>query len=65
MPFLYNPADRAFIVTEDGRFDLDDLLPAGSDWRIVHANDINNKGEIVGIGISSFGPHRAVLLKPE
>jgi len=44
--------------------DLNDLLAAGSEWTIETAFDINNRGHIVGSGVSPTGERRAVLLKP-
>jgi len=44
--------------------DLNDLLAAGSGWTIETAFDINNRGHIVGSGVSPTGERRAVLLEP-
>ncbi len=42
---------------------LDSLLPPGSGWALNRAHDINNRGEIVGLGRFN-GQNRAFLLTP-
>jgi probable HAF family extracellular repeat protein len=45
------------------RFELNDLLPAGSEMRLVRANGINDRGQIAGLG--GLGNERfAVVLSP-
>ncbi len=57
-------ASRAFVWTpSDGMKDLNDLIPAGSDWVLSSALAINNRGQIVGSGFHS-GRRRAFLLTP-
>jgi len=45
--------------------DLNDLIPATSNWTLVEAWDINNNGWIVGWGEAPNGSTRAFLLIPE
>ncbi|GAA2050500.1 hypothetical protein GCM10009839_66240 [Catenulispora yoronensis] len=42
---------------------LDTLLPAGSGWTLQAANGINDRGQIVGVGLHN-GHKRAYLLTP-
>jgi len=59
--------DRGFLWEQStGMRSLDDLIPPRSDWRIVFGYDINNHGQIAGIGEEQFGNKwfRAVLLTP-
>ncbi|MCK4625358.1 MAG: PEP-CTERM sorting domain-containing protein [Phycisphaerae bacterium] len=44
---------------------LNDILPEGSDWNLKYANDINDKGWIVGQGFNPEGNLHAFLLIPE
>jgi probable HAF family extracellular repeat protein len=37
-------------TAEGGMIDLNDLLPPWSDWELLNAYDINDKGQIVGSG---------------
>ena len=62
-----NPPWRecAFLWTEDSMVDLNDLLPSDSDIdELVCANDINDRGQIVGIGTTPAGNMHAVVLSP-
>ena len=54
----------AFIWQNGEMLDLNDLLPPNSGWRLAQANDINNKGQIVGYG-EIGGKTRAFLLTPD
>jgi hypothetical protein len=45
-----NPDSRAMIFLNGQAHDLNDMIPADSGWRLIHANDINDKGQIVGWG---------------
>jgi probable HAF family extracellular repeat protein len=62
------PAGRhAFIYTRtNGMSDLNDLVP-GSGWIFQEAQAINNRGQIVGIGIFESDPdhQRAFMLTPD
>lgn len=42
---------------------LNDLLPADSGWSLTHATDINDHGDIVGVGYLN-GQQRGFLLSP-
>lgn len=41
---------RAWVWTNGAARDLNTLLPPGSGWILIGANDINDRGEIVGTG---------------
>ncbi len=43
--------------------DLNTLIPRDSGWVLLSANDINNRGQIVGYGRRN-GQKRAFLLTP-
>ncbi|MEM8678209.1 MAG: hypothetical protein AAGF97_02535, partial [Planctomycetota bacterium] len=54
----------AAVIWEAGEiFDLNTLIPAGSDWNLLSANGINTQGQIVGFGTLA-GETRAFLLTP-
>ncbi len=53
--FLYDP--------DEGMMRLNDLIPPDSGWRGLDPRDINEVGQIVGIGRLS-GPYRAFLMTP-
>jgi uncharacterized membrane protein len=48
---------------QDGVQDLNDRLPPDSPWHLEVANDINEAGEIVGVGALNGVPERAFLLQ--
>jgi probable HAF family extracellular repeat protein len=53
----------AFLWRDGTMHDLNTLIPAGSDWTLLRANDINDRGQIVGYGFrEGFGGFRAFLL---
>jgi len=55
---------RAFLYTEGVMYDLNSLIPAGSEWDYLGAAlDINNKGQIVGWGCIN-GESHAFLMTP-
>ena len=61
-----DPSVRHAFVWQDGEIDdLNDLLdgPGATDWLLVSANDINERGQIVGTGIIN-GQEHAFLLEP-
>jgi probable HAF family extracellular repeat protein len=62
----YFDADHAFLWTEkDGFRDLNDLIPAGSGWKLQVATGINDRGEIVGFGSHSGEDAAGFLLIPQ
>jgi len=56
--------DRAFLWQSGVMIDLNDLIPSDSNWTLLSAQAINDKGEIVGYGINPKGDERAFLLTP-
>lgn len=52
---------RAFLYSGGILFDLNDLLPPGSGWVLTEANDINDEGEVVGIGRINGEDHAYVM----
>jgi len=54
---------RAFLYTDGTLYDLNDLIGRNSGWVLWVANDINEKGQIIGQG-TYFGQERAFLLTP-
>jgi len=55
----YEP--HAFVYENGAMTDLNSLLPFGSDWKLVQAFAINNKGRIVGYGLTHGQFHAFVL----
>jgi probable HAF family extracellular repeat protein len=56
---------RAFLWEPGGRMvDLNSLISSDSDIYVTLASQINNRGEIVGLGVLPNGDERAVLLVP-
>jgi len=57
---------HAFLHREGTMLDLNDLIPAGSGWTLTFATDINDQGQICGVGVPSGSSQgRAFLLTPE
>lgn len=56
IPFIVKPGQPAV--------SLNDRIPANSGWVLLHANGINQKGQIVGIGLR-FGQYRGFVLSPK
>jgi len=53
------------VLWEGGRMVyLDELLPRGHGWSLLHVTDINNQGWIIGMGRSPEGLTEAWLMKP-
>ena len=44
--------------------DLNSLIPSSSGWTLESANDINDSGWIVGVGLNPSGQTDAFLLAP-
>jgi probable HAF family extracellular repeat protein len=57
-------ASRAFLWQEGAIFDLNALIPPGSPLYLVHPQDINDGGEIAGVGVDADGNQHAFLLIP-
>jgi probable HAF family extracellular repeat protein len=55
---------RAFLYSGGVMTDLNSLLPNGSGWELQRAWDINNLGQITGLGFYNGQP-RAFLMTPE
>jgi probable HAF family extracellular repeat protein len=53
----------AFLYHEGSLRDLNDLLPAGSGWQLLTAEDINDAGQIVGVG-ELAGVWRGYIMTP-
>lgn len=61
-----NAARRHAFLWQNGRMtDLNELLPPGSGWELNSAADINNVGQIVGIGLVNGKEVDAFLLTPQ
>ncbi len=54
---------RPFLWQNGSMLDLNSLLPPESEWLIIDASDINNRGWIAGTGLIN-GQIHAVLLEP-
>jgi probable HAF family extracellular repeat protein len=62
---LSNNAAHAMIWTSSGGMqDLNDLIPANSDWVLINAYSINNVGQITGYGLHN-GHNHAFVLTPQ
>lgn len=62
----WQPDETRAVLWEEGEIsDLNTLVPPDSDWNLIQANAINDKGEIVGWGYHGEGKHpKAFLLRP-
>jgi probable HAF family extracellular repeat protein len=58
-------AKAAFLWDNGVMYNLNDLIPPGSGWDLLRANDINDEGKIVGIGINPAGDLHGFLLVPD
>jgi uncharacterized membrane protein len=54
---------RAMLYSQGVTHDLNDLIDPGSGWSLLEANDINDKGQIVGLGLLN-GHYTGFLLTP-
>ena len=61
--YIPGPYPHAFIYEDGVMADLNSLLPEGSGWVLNYALDINDIGQIVGIGTTN-GQSHAFLLSP-
>ncbi|MBC7527544.1 MAG: hypothetical protein H7308_08335, partial [Chthonomonadaceae bacterium] len=55
---------HAFIVRGGRLVDLNTLIPAGSGWELIFATGVNDKGQVVGMGLHE-NRLRAFLLSPQ
>jgi len=55
---------HGFLYRGNRLYDLNSLLETGTEWELIQALAINNRGEILGIG-SQNGQDRIVLLRPK
>jgi probable HAF family extracellular repeat protein len=55
---------RAFLWEDGSMFDLNTLIPPGSNLQLQFVETINDRGEIAGTGIDSIGNEHAFLLIP-
>ena len=61
---LVNGTSRAFRWTQaEGMIDIDTLLPRSSGWVLLVAYDVNDRGQITGLGVHN-GAQRAFRLNP-
>jgi len=55
---------HGFLYRNNQLHDLNMMLEPGTDWELIQAFAINNRGEILGLG-SREGKDRIVLLRPK
>jgi probable HAF family extracellular repeat protein len=56
---------HAFIFTDGQMRDINAMLPENSGWNyLASASDINNKGQIIGMGYLTDGTYSAFLMTP-
>ena len=55
--------ERAFLYADGQLHDLNDLIPPNSGWRLLHATNLNDRGEITAYG-SNQGQESGLLLRP-
>ena len=55
---------QAFLYDDGTMYNLNSLLAPGSRWNLYDATAVNNKGQIVGYGLSPAGQTDAFLLTP-
>jgi uncharacterized membrane protein len=63
-PVLDQMSHRALLWEAGVGYDLNTLLPEDSGWILLQALDVNNRGEIVGLGLREKEGLRAFLLTP-
>jgi probable HAF family extracellular repeat protein len=57
-------SDHAWVYVGGTQYDLNTLIPAGSGWRLIRADAINENGQITGTGWSPSGAQHGYLLTP-
>jgi probable HAF family extracellular repeat protein len=57
-------SSRAFLWQDGAIFDLNALIPSGSPLYLVHPQNINDRGEIAGVGDDAGGNQHVFLLIP-
>jgi len=62
-PDDFGQRSHAFIWQKGAMVDLNDLVVNGADWELEEAADINNAGQIVGVGLIA-GREHGFLLTP-
>jgi len=60
----FGGSKRAFVTLNGVMTDLNTLIAANTGWTLMTAYDVNNNGQIVGVGIAENGVQRAFLLNP-
>ncbi|MHC4113047.1 MAG: DUF3466 family protein, partial [Planctomycetota bacterium] len=61
----WGPSVAFYLDIDNGMIKLEDLIPPGSMWKVLKfAFDINNRGQIVGQGITNSGKTLAFLMTP-
>jgi len=65
LPAGLNQGTHRALLWDDGvAYDLNSLTTNGSDWTLLEAWDVNNRGEIVGVGLHHDQGLRAFILTP-
>lgn len=59
-----NSTHRAFLWENGVMYDLNNLISNYPSWSLREAYDINNTGQIVGVGWNSSGQQHGFLLTP-
>jgi uncharacterized membrane protein len=54
--------ERAYLYADGAAYNLNDLIVNGSHWILSRANDVNDRGEIVGYGFYKSEPRPFLLL---
>lgn len=56
---------RAFVSLDGGIVDLNTLIDPSLGWTLLTANDINENGQITGVGYTPEGTYRPYILTPD
>ncbi len=62
--YSFNTQNHAFLYQNGKMFDLNSLIPPESHFTLLKAFGINNKDQIVGVGVGPNGAQQAFLLTP-